>query len=110
MLQNIHGQVITAPVNISTTGDNTIIGAPTIGELFIHELVVNPSAAMTITIKCGSRTVGVFTLSGGQPITLSDIVSMDGEPRFKCYQGEAFIINLSAAGSLTGTIAYSYKT
>lgn len=110
MYQNIHGELTRAPINISTLGDNTIISAPTTGELFIHELVVNPSAAMTVTMKCGARTVATFTLSGGQPITLSDITGMPGEPRFKCFQGEAFIINLSAAGSLTGTIAYSYKT
>lgn len=110
MLQNIHGEITRASVNVSSTGDNTVVAAITNGEIFIHELIGQPTASLTLTIKCGTRVVGIFPLVANQGLTLDDIAKDDWEPRFKCYQNEAFILNLSGAGAFEGAIAYSLKT
>ena len=107
---NIHGEITRGTLNISTTGDNIVVAAIANGEIFIHEIVGQPSASMVVTIKCGARTVGQFNLVANQGLTIDDIAKSDWEPRFKCYQNENFIINLSAAGNFQGAIAYSYKT
>jgi hypothetical protein len=110
MLLNIHGVKTDTNVSISASGDNTVIAAITNGEIFIHELIGSAAGTVTLTIKCGARVVGTFQLQAGQGLTLTDVVGDDGVSRFVCYQGEAFILNLSGAVAFTGSIQYSYKT
>lgn len=109
MLWNISGERIRIPVNVTATGDTVIIPAQTNGAIFIHELIGNPSVAMTLTVKCGARVVRSFTLAAGQALTENDIAGMDGEPAFLCNVGEAFILNTSAAGTFTGGLTYSIR-
>ena len=109
MLWQIHGTPKDANVRISTSGDNTIIAAPSGTNMFIHALILNPAAAVTIKIKLGSRQVGGdIDLIANQSFNISDIVGMDGQGYFECKSGEAFIINLSSATSVTGSVKYSY--
>lgn len=109
MLFNLSGEKTRASVNISSSGDNILIPAITDGEIHVSQLLGGPDGAVTVTIKCGSRTVGVYNLSAGESITETSNVDQPGEPRFKCYQGENFIVNLSAATPFTGSVEYSYK-
>ena len=109
MLWNISGERIRIPVNVTATGDTVIVPAQTNGAIFVHELIGNPSVAMTLTVKCGARTVRTFTLAAGQALTENDIAGMDGEPAFLCNVGEAFILNTSAAGTFTGGLTYSIR-
>lgn len=110
MLFNIHGEQTRASVNVSTAGNNTVIASIPNGEIFIHELIGEPTAAVTLNIYCGSRLVGTFPLVANQGLTENDVVGNSGEPRFKCFQNEAFILNLSSAVPFQGSILYSYKT
>ncbi len=109
MLWNIHGEKYNMPVEISTSGNNIIIPAIPKGEIFIHELVFNPSATVTATIKCGTKEQRKIVLGTQQGWVSNDIVGMQGEPIFKCLPNEDFIINLSSAVPVSGGITYSYK-
>lgn len=107
MLWNIHGTPKDVSINTSTSGDNTIIAAPTVGRNLIHALSIVAAGAVTVTIKLGSRTVAVFALTTGGAVNLSDIASQQGGAFYECLTGEAFIINLSGAVNITGTVKYS---
>ena len=108
-MQNIHGETVRAALNFGANGDNIIVPAVTLGEIFVHEIVGDASAVVTMTVKAGARVLGIFNLAADQGITLTDIPSMGGEPRFKCFQGEAFILSLSGAVPFQGSISYSFK-
>jgi hypothetical protein len=107
MLWNIHGTPKDVSVNISSSGDNTIVSGSTIGRNLIHALSLVAASAVTVTIKLGSRTVGTFALSAGGSINLSNLASQEGGAFYECLTGEAFIINLSGAVNVTGTVKYS---
>lgn len=109
MLWNIHGEKITAPVVATGPGDQVLVAATTNGEIFVHELLGDTTAQMVLSVKAGTRVLASPEVAVGQGLTYNDIPGMDGEPRFKCFQGEAFILNLSAAGTFNGSIVYSYK-
>lgn len=107
MLWNIHGTPKDVSINTSSSGDNTIIAAPTVGRNLIHALSIVAAGAVTVTIKCGSSTKAVFALTTGGSINLSDIASQQGGAFYECLTGEAFVINLSGAVNITGTVKYS---
>lgn len=109
MLFNLSGEKTRASVNISTSNDNILVPAITDGEIHISQLLGGPDAAVVVTVKCGARVVGVYNLSAGESITETANVDQPGEPRFKCFQGEDFIVNLSSSTPFTGSIEYSYK-
>lgn len=108
---NIHGEPTVSPINLvpATIGDNTIVAAPTIGETFIQGFMIIADAATTVTLKFGTRTLGVFKLAAAQTVNLSDIPGMEGEPVLKGFVGEAFILNSSAAVTITGMVKYARK-
>lgn len=107
MIWNIHGTPKDVSINTSSSGDNTIIAAPSTGRNLIHALSIVAAGAVTVTIKCGSRTVATFALTTGGSVNLSDIASQQGGAFYECLTGEAFIINLGSAVNITGTVKYS---
>lgn len=108
---NIHGEPTVAPINLApaSIGTNSIVAAPTIGETFIEGFMIIADAATTVTLKFGSRSLGVFKLAASQTLNLSDIPGMEGEPVLKGFVGEAFIIDSSAAVTITGMVKYARK-
>ncbi len=109
MLWNLSGEPTRDDISVNATGDTVIIPAITDGEIFIHELIGGADGTVTLTVKCGSRTVRTFNLAAGESITENDIAGKDGEPVFKCYNNEAFTLNFSATVPFTGGVTYSYK-
>lgn len=109
MLWNIHGEPIRAGLNFSTNGDTVVVPAITDGEIFIHKLIGGPDASVTVTLRCGARVVGVHNMTAGEALNENDANGMDGEPMFKCYPNEPFVINLSSGVAFTGSIMYSFK-
>jgi len=111
MIWNIHGEPTVAPIDLqpAVVGDNTILAGATIGETFVHGLMVIADGATTVTLKFGARTLGVFKLAANQTLNMSDIAGMDGEPILKGEVGEAFVINSSAGVALTGMIKSSLR-
>jgi hypothetical protein len=109
MLWQIHGNPKDANVRFSASGDNTLVAAPTGTNMFIHALILNPAAAVTVKIKLGARQVGGdIDLIANQSFNVSDLSGMDGLGFYECKSGEAFIVNLSSAVSVTGYVKYSY--
>lgn len=111
MLWNIHGEPVVQSINLNPAlaADNTLIAAPTIGETFIEYFQIIADAATTVVIKFGARTIATYKLSAAQTVSTSDVVGMDGEPVWKGYAGEAFILNSSAAVQITGSLKYARK-
>lgn len=108
MLWQIHGEVKNLALRFSTSGDNTIIAAPSGTNMMIHALALLPSNDVTVKIYCGARLMAELDLQAYQPYTLDDTAGMDGQGFYECKTGEAFIINLSGAIEVTGQVKYSY--
>lgn len=108
MLWQIHGETRQEGLRFSSSGDNTIIAAPTGTNMMIHALVLLPSADVTLKIKCGSRVQADLDLKAYQTYAMDDTPGMDGQGFHECKTGEAFIINLSAPVQVTGQVKYSY--
>lgn len=100
----MHGEPVDAPVNVSSASDNTVVAANANSQTFIMGLSVISVGANTVTIKLGARTVGVFPMTAGGTLNLSPMNSHNGAPWFICEKGEAFILNLSAAAQVAGTV------
>lgn len=108
MLWQVHGELKRAGLRFSTSGDNTIIAAPSGTNLMIHGLVLIPSADVTVKIKCGSNEVADMDLKAFMTYGMDDMPGQDGQGFYTCRTGEAFVINLSSATQVTGQIVYSY--
>lgn len=108
MLWQIHGTTKDAGLRFSSSGDNTLIAAPSGTNMMVHGLILIPSADVTAKIKLGSRTVADLDLKQYMTYAMDDMPGMDGQGFYECKTGEAFIVNLSSAVSVTGQVKYSY--
>jgi hypothetical protein len=95
MILDVHEGKISLPVDISSSGDNSIVTGSADSWIYVHEVVGSAASAVTLKVKAGSRVLAEFDLDAFQGLTLNDIPGDDGVPRFKCYPGENFILNLS---------------
>ena len=96
--------LLTAVINISSSGDNTIIAAPSAGYIAIDHINFIPTSAVTITLNDGTNEPA-YPLDSKQAFTIENailnpkgIITVDPET--------AFIINLSAAVQVGGFIRY----
>ena len=96
-----------AVVNASTSGNNTLI-AGTVGQtirVFAIDLMM--AGAVNIKFRDGAST----DLSAAQPFYAGGGKVLDpfpsGDPLFVCTAGNDFVLNLSAAVAVTGTIWYT---
>ena len=99
---------INASIDISTSGDNTIIAAPagTSEYLAIDHINFVPNSAITIILKSGSTSLsGAYSITANQGFVLENSYS-DPDGLITCAKGEAFIINLSGAVQVSGFIKY----
>lgn len=108
MLWQIHGETKNIGLRFSTSGDNTIIAAPSGTNMMVHGLVLVPSADVTVKIKCGTRVQADLDLKAFMTYAMDDMAGQDGQGFYECKTGEAFIINLDAAVQVTGQAKYSY--
>jgi len=108
MLWQIHGNTKDLPLRFSASGNNTLIAAPSGTNMMVHGLVLIPSADVTAKIFLGARNVADFDLQANMTFAMDDMPGMEGQGFYECKTGEAFIINLSAAVSITGLVKYSY--
>lgn len=91
-------------VNQTTAGDLTIIPAVAGKTIRVYRVFLMFSVAGNLTPKDGTNAFCgplPFAANGGI------IMDFDGEPWFTCTQGNAFVINVSAAGQLSGRIGYT---
>ena len=76
--------------------------------MMIHGLVLIPSADVTVKIYLGARNIVDMDLKQYMTYSSDDFPGIDGQGMWECKIGEAFIINLSSAVSVTGGVDYSY--
>ena len=94
------------PVSFSTSGNNTIISAPTQGYIVIDNLNFVPASAVGAKLIAGSRDLsGRYSLTANQGYTQDNTMGKrDGILR--CLPGEAFIINIDSAVQCSGFCDY----
>ncbi len=109
MLTDAHEGKVNIPIIINTSGDNIIVTHDSESWIYIHELIGDAAAPVTLTVKTGSVVVASFTLDAGQGITEQDVPGDDGVPRFKCNPSQDFILNLSSGVAFNGALQYSRK-
>lgn len=96
-----------ADINISSSGDNTIIAAPTNGaRIAIDFITLLPTTAVTVQLKDGSTAYGgPLPLDTKQPFTFEN-TSEDPEGIINCSPNTAFVINLGTSVQCGGFVKY----
>lgn len=95
-----------ADINISSSGDNTVISASTNGYIVIDHINLLTGGAVNVQLKDGSSVYGgAYQLTSNQAITLENTMQNE-KGIITLTPGNAFIINLSAAVQISGFIRY----
>ena len=95
-------------IDDATSGDNTIISAPTSpAYLVIDHVNVLPTSAVTLKFKSGASTelTGPYPLDAKQALTLENPSDWQNG-LMQMAAGEAFVINLSSAVQVGGYVRY----
>lgn len=109
MLTDKRGQ---AEINTASSGDNTIIAAPSLGHIEIDHLEIMPTGgANTVIIKlAGAGSAANQTPMQRYAYALDDnqayVYDRTTENAIECTEATAFIINLSASTTVTGFVLY----
>ena len=97
-----------AIISISTSGDNTIVAAPTNpgNYLAIDFISILPTTANTVIFKSATTALsGAFPLDNKQAITWENSF-MHTKGVITCAPNEAFVINLSGSTQVGGMVRY----
>lgn len=103
----IQPAILRAAVNISSSGDNTIIAAVAGQKVKMLGGMLIANGDVNVTIKSGAGT----NLSGAIPLAAKGNgfvipISLAGYHLFETAVGAALVFNLSGAVAVTGAIAY----
>lgn len=98
---------VKADINISSSGDNTIIAAPGSGKfLAIDFITLLPTTAVTVQLKSGSTNYGgPLPLDAKQPFTFEN-ATRHPNGVITCADNEAFVVNLGSAVQCGGFVKY----
>jgi hypothetical protein len=95
-----------ADINIASSGDNTIITAPTSGYIVIDHINFIPTTAVSVQLKDGSTVYGgAYPLDAKQAFVLENAMGSD-KGVITLTPKTAFVINLSGATQVSGFIRY----
>ena len=99
--------LLTAKIDISSSGDNTIISAPDAGKyLAIDHINFIPETAVSLTFKSGSTAIsGTYSLDTKQAIALDNAMQAQ-KGVITCADNSTFVINLGAAVQVSGFVRY----
>lgn len=95
-----------ADINISSSGDNTIINATTSGPIKVYKMWIVSGGAVNLIFKHGSTGFN----AGAIPLIAngsSMFFAYDSQPYFAGDVNEAFKINLSGAVQVSGQVYYT---
>lgn len=96
-----------ADINLSASGDNTLIAALANAPIKIYQIFIVANAAVNITFKDGAATnFNAFAIpltAQGSSLT-RDYTSI---PHWVTTAGNAFIVNLSGAVQITGRVYFT---
>jgi Neuraminidase (sialidase) len=103
---NEGNQLLKADISIASSGDNTVIAAPTHGFIAIDHINFIPTTAVNVQIKNGVTNYGgAYPLDTKQAFTIENAIQ-NASGIITCKPGEAFIINLGSAVQVSGFIRY----
>lgn len=96
-----------ADINISTSGDNTVIAAPGDGKyLAIDYIQYMVSGTVTVQHKAGATAYGgPYALTNGQSVTISNEIHNE-HGILTMPNNTAFVMNLNGAVQTSGFIRY----
>jgi len=96
-----------AVVNVSSSGDNTIISAPTAGFIRVHGYVLLAANSVTVRWRDDNPTnyTGQMACGAGGGAVAPD--TRDGW--FDLPVGKALVLNLSSAVAVAGHVKYSIQ-
>jgi hypothetical protein len=97
-----------ADISISTSGDNTIITAPTTtgNYLAIDFISLIPTLANTIQLKSGTTNYGgAFSLDAKQALVFENAIHNE-HGVITCAPNEAFVINLTSSQQVSGFVRF----
>ena len=103
----IDEDLLKADINISTSGDNTIINAPGLGQYLAIDFVsLLPTTAVTVQFKDGTTNYG-----GPLPLAAQQALTWENSSRqqkgiITCSDNSAFVINLGGAVQVGGMVRY----
>ena len=95
-----------AIISISSSGDNTVIAAPTDGFIAIDHINLVNNSAVDVTFKSNTTALsGTYPLAEKQPITLENTMH-NFKGVITCARNEAFVINLGSGVQVSGFVRY----
>ena len=99
-----------ADISIASSGDNTIIAAPTDGAyIVIDHLNLVPTSAVTVQFKDGSTAYGgAYPLDTKQGFVLENAIHND-DGVITLRPNQAFVINLGGAVQVSGFVRYRFR-
>lgn len=98
-----------APINITTSGDNTIVASISFRMIRVLSYVLTTDTAMTVTWKSGSTNLsGAMNMPANTSLVIpfGPITPMGLVGSLQTNFDEALIINTDTNGNLTGHISY----
>ena len=102
----ISEDLLKADIDTSTSGDNTIISAPSQGYIAIDFITMLPTSAVTVQMKDGATDYGgPLPLDAKQPFTFENVTGHD-RGVITISNGNSFVINLSGAVQVGGFVRY----
>ena len=112
-LMHYQERLLKADINIATSGDNTIINAPTgtpAAYIVIDHINLSPAATTTVQFKTGSTAYGgAYTLAQSQGLVLENAIQNEDAGVIMCGPNEAFKINLGGNVQTSGFVLYRIK-
>lgn len=104
---SIHrSQTRSGVVNFNSSGDNTVVTAPSTGPINVYGIVFTVSGATNVTFKdsvVGALTGAIVLTGNGSSFTLP----LQDEPWFQIQPGSAFVMNSSSPVTFGGILWFT---
>lgn len=97
-----------AKIDISTSGDHTVIPAVTARKIIVSTIVFTVGGEVNVTLKAGGGAISGPMDFGGSNEPRGIVINM-GDHGIEIGEGVAFKINLSASKQVSGFVVYSLK-
>lgn len=95
-----------AVIDTASSGDNTLVIAPSDGYIVIDHINILPTSAVTVTFKSGSTAItGPYPLDTKQAYTIENTMHNE-KGIMTCARGEAFVMTLGSAVQVGGFVRY----
>lgn len=100
MSELISGGLAMATISTSSSGDTTIIAAPSGKSIKVHRLKLSLASETTVQFKDGT------TALSGPETCLTQVLDYNDDPWYRTTVGNAFVLSLGAAVQCGGTVWY----